>query len=118
MTNKTKQQRFAAVNKLIKIIATCGRCIFSENADKPNNVENPFIASMEIDGCGKVWFTDSYTRKCIYILYGYSWRYFTHGGIKRLVEFFRNHITRGAQIKSDCFDLGEIGTHGNTVRIY
>ncbi|WP_163830751.1 hypothetical protein [Spartinivicinus ruber] len=105
MTNKAKHQRLEAVNELIKVIATCGRCFFSENGDKLNKVENPFISTMEIDSRGKVWFTDSYTRKRIYTHYQYDWKGFTHGGtLKRLVEFFRNHITRGVQIRSDYFD--------------
>ncbi|MDE1465652.1 hypothetical protein [Spartinivicinus poritis] len=105
MTSQTKQQRLEAVNELIKVIASSGRCFFSENADKSNKVENPFISTMEIDERGKIWYIDHYTRKRIYTHNDHDWNYFTHGGtLKRLVAFFRNHISKGAQIRADYFD--------------
>lgn len=95
----TKQERLEAVNELIKVIASCGRRFFSETSDN-----KPFISYMKIDERGRIWFVDSWTKKPVYTHYHGDWKHFTHGGtLRRLVECFKNHITKGIQINADYF---------------
>ncbi|MDE1464814.1 hypothetical protein [Spartinivicinus poritis] len=109
MTSQTKQQRLEAVNELIKVIASCGRCFFSENAYGFKQVENPFISTMEIDERGKIWFIDSETKERIYTHYQHRWKNFSQGGTLRgLIESFRNYISKGHQLRANYFqpDMG------------
>jgi len=105
----TEQERLSAINKLIVVIASCGRNFLSENSDKRNKIESPFISFMEVDENGKVWYTDRYTKKRIYTHYKYDWRGFSEGGtLRNLVDSFRDFIKRGETLRKEYFqaDMG------------
>lgn len=105
-----EQERLNAVNEFIKVIASCGRCFFSENSDKQNKLRYPFISFMEVDQRGRVWFTDHYTHQRIYTHYDRQWKYFTSGGtLRSMVELFRDHIKKGVQMRAEYFDPYERG---------
>lgn len=108
--SKTEIDRLKAANEFIKVIASCGRKFFSENADNFNKVDAPFVASMEVDKHGKVWFIDSYTKKRIYTHYRYDWKGFSNGGtLKSLVCNLRDFIKRGDTLRKEYFqpEMGE-----------
>lgn len=105
----SEQERLSAVNEFIKVIASCGRNFLSENSDKRNKVESPFISFMEVDKNGKVWYTDRYTKKRIYTHYKYDWRGFSEGGTLRgIVDGLRDFIKRGETFRKEYFqaDMG------------
>ena len=55
------------------------------------------------------WFIDSVTRERIYTHYKHRWKNFSEGGtLRRLVESFREYITKGTQLKAAYFqpDMG------------
>ena len=96
-----KQERLTAVNKLIKVIAGCGRKFLQHDG---------FIASMELSEHGRVFFVDHYSKKRIYTHRRYvQWNGFTSGGtMKDLVEAFKDFIIRGSQLRAAYFqpDMG------------
>lgn len=97
MSKVTEADRLASVNEFIKVIGSCGRKFFRNDA-------NDRFANMEVDAQGKVWFIDDYTTRRIYTHYERCWSGFSHGGTLRdLVRVFRDHIKRGVQIHSKYF---------------
>lgn len=93
----TQKQRLDNVNEFIQIIAACGRKFFSHKGN---------VSTMEMDERGLVWFIDYYTNKRIYTHYKHEWRGFTSGGtLRRLVEFFRDHIKKGATLNPRYFEV-------------
>jgi len=108
---KLEQERLDAANEFISVIASCGRNFFSENSDMRGDrrVSNPFVSTMEVDGRGKVWFTDYYTKKRIYTHYSGDWRGFTSGGtLRNIVQSLRDFIKRDAKMRKEYFqpDMG------------
>ncbi|MEW6212535.1 MAG: hypothetical protein AB1631_29690 [Acidobacteriota bacterium] len=87
----TKAERLANANKLIEVIATCGRRFFHHDER---------VAKLEMDSRGRIWFIDSYSQKRIYTHYENGrWRGFTHGGsLRSLVITLRRYIVEGRTI--------------------
>lgn len=92
MRPDTKQQRVEICNAILKICASHGRRFFSQDADQPR-MTNPRISEFSLDDRGRIWFTDRYSGKRIYVAYKYRWRGFTEGGtLRSLVESMRDYI--------------------------
>jgi len=90
LMNIERAQRVENVNKLIEVIATCGRKFFGHEGR---------VSKMEVDVRGRVWFTDAYNNKRIYIHNQGRWRGFTGGGtLKSLVESLKNYISHNKQL--------------------
>jgi len=86
----TRHERLIAANELLCVIASHGRKFFHHEGR---------IAYFEVDQRGRVWFTDEYTGKKIYVAYGGRWRGFSHGGTMRdLVDAMRIFIVRGTKV--------------------
>lgn len=84
---KAKQLRADTANKLIEVIANCGRRFFRHE---------DVIAGFAVDHRSRIWFTDAYSKRRIYTAYRYEWRGFTNGGTMRtLIEQLRDYIRTG-----------------------
>jgi hypothetical protein len=97
MPNKiiNKLERAEIANRLLIAIASCGRRFFAYQ-DR--------VSQFSIDHRGRIWFTDKYTQKRIYIQYEGRWRGFSDGGTLRgLVEKLRDFITEGKLLPSGIF---------------
>lgn len=82
-----KQQRAETANKLLEVIASCGRRFFRYESA---------VATFEVDAQGRVWLNDEYSKRRIYTHYRYEWRGFTHGGtLRTLIEKLRDYIRTG-----------------------
>lgn len=91
----TKYERLETANKMLTTIASCGRKFFAHE-DR--------VSQFDIDHRGRVWFTDKYTRKRIYVQYKGNWRGFSDGGtLRALVERLRDFITQGKALPSGIF---------------
>lgn len=100
-----QQLRLENVNEFIQIIAGCGRKFFSHGGA---------VSTMETDERSRVWFIDYYTGQRIYTHYKHEWRGFTSGGtMRRLVEFFRDHIKKGAHMNPRYFEVNEVWCSGH-----
>jgi hypothetical protein len=114
--NQVERERRDAANELIACIASCGRKFFAHEG---------WVAQMEVDPRGRVWFRDHYSRKCIYTHYDGRWRGFTGGGtLKGLVECLRNFIKQGTQIRRSfgpwpdwCCCDGDLWGYGDDMEI-
>lgn len=82
-----KQQRADNANRLVEVIASCGRRFFRHD---------DAIAGFGLDHRDRIWFTDAYTKRRIYTHYKYEWRGFSNGGtMRRLIEQLRDYISTG-----------------------
>ncbi len=82
-----RNARAIEVNKLLSVIAQCGRRFFFHKG---------VVSSVEVDARGLVWFVDSYTKKRIYTHRSGKWRGFSNGGtLRRLTENLRDYIMHG-----------------------
>ena len=87
----TKPERLAIANEIIRIISSHGRRFFHHEGR---------ISQFSLDDRGKLWLTDKYTKKRIYVAYKYRWRGFSNGGTLRcLIENLRDFIQRGDAIR-------------------
>lgn len=88
----SKKERLEIANKLIDVIAACGRKFFAKEER---------VSKFEIDARGKIWFIDAYSQKRIYTHHKGRWRGFTNGGtLRALVENLRDFINNGTQISN------------------
>jgi hypothetical protein len=95
----TKRERCERANELLRVIASCGRRFFSQDEDRLQRMENPQISRLEVDDRGRVWFTDKYTQKRIYLHYEYWKRGFSDGGtLRSLVCSLRDYIMTGKRL--------------------
>ncbi|WP_272962304.1 hypothetical protein [Alcanivorax jadensis] len=100
-----QQERLNSVNEFIQIIAICGRKFFRHKGN---------VSAMELDEQGRVWFIDDYTGHRIYTHYKHEWQSFTSGGtMKRLVEFFRDHIVSGDTLNPRYFEINKMWCSGH-----
>lgn len=92
----TKTERLEAANRLIQVIASCGREFFKHDG---------FVARLELSESGRVFFIDYYTKKRIYThWYCKHWDGFTGGGIMRwLTECLRDFITKDKKLFAEYF---------------
>ena len=94
---KTKEQRLADINELIKVIGSKDRKFFSSHADEKNPNTEVFYAYFFIKG-KSLYFVDAYTRKEIVMRvkdYEHP-RFFSHGGTMwGLAKDFRDYILTG-----------------------
>lgn len=91
----TKYERVETANKMLIAIASCGRKFFAHE-DR--------VSQFEIDHRGRIWFTDKYTKKRIYVQYKGNWRGFSDGGtLRALVERLRDFITQGKALPAGIF---------------
>lgn len=93
----TKTERAERVNRMISAMGNHGRRFFYSK-------DKDCYARIEVDGRGRVWWTDEYTNKRIYTHYKYRWRGFSNGGtLQDLVIAFRNYIAKGEPINPGYF---------------
>lgn len=98
----TQTQRLSAVNEFIRVISSCGRGFFQDRSSE-------FVAEMQLDERGRVWFVDDYTKAKIYTHYNGRWKQFSHGGTLRdLIRVFREHIKKGTQIHHRYFQASQL----------
>lgn len=94
----TRDERLAAVNELVGVIASCGRRFFHHEGR---------IARMEIDGRGKLWWIDEWKgrRLCLSVKpYHLLMRGFTGGGtLRELVIAMRDFVRTGERFTSRAF---------------
>lgn len=95
-----RTHRLVMANGVIAIIATHGRRFFSENGDRMPRISTPRLSRFDfIDG--RLWFTDKYTGKRIFVHYEPTvrcgrWRGFSQGGtLQSLVKLLRDYILNG-----------------------
>lgn len=82
-----KQDRADEANRLLRVIAFCGRRFFNHNGG---------VSQFSVERDGKVWFTDSYSGRRIYTQHRGRWRGFTNGGtLRTLIEQLRDYIRTG-----------------------
>lgn len=85
-----KNERAEHANALIKIIASHGRKFFEHDG---------YVASLEVDKNGRVWFIDEVSKRRIYTHKRDRWAGFSHGGtLQDLVRAMRDYITKGKKI--------------------
>lgn len=95
MTGKTKQERLIDANKLIEVIASCGRRFF-RHGDR--------VGELELSVSGRIFYVDAYAGKRIYTHYRYRWRGFSEGGTLRfLIIALRDYVTKGAPVNPSTF---------------
>lgn len=84
----SKHERAERANRLIEVIASCGRRFFHYQGA---------VACFEVDHRGRVWLHDEYSKRRIYTHCNTGrWRGFTHGGTLRgLIERLRDFIRTG-----------------------
>lgn len=87
----SKQERLEAVNKLLSVIASCGRHFFRHSGN---------VSKFELDTRGRVWFVDAYRGARIYTHYVMGrWHGFSEGGtLRELVIRLRDYITKGSDL--------------------
>jgi len=90
---KDNKPRCLAANQLLRTISENGRHFFRTG---------DFVAFLELDSRGRVWFTDDYTREQIYTHYERTrWRNFSRGGTMReLIVALRKYIVYGTRLGS------------------
>lgn len=90
-----KVERLAHANTLIQAVSAHGRRFFF-------HAPSGRVASLEMDGVGRVWFVDDYTGKRVYTHKTHipsRWLGFSHGGtLRSLVEALRDYIVAGQQL--------------------
>lgn len=97
------ETRVITANRLIGIVASHGRHFFSENSDRREPVDNPFVAHFTVDKNGELWFVDKHTRKPILVRHQ-EWPGFSEGGtLRSIVEHLARHITEGYPINISYF---------------
>ena len=101
MTSRsTKLHRLAICNRILCVIASHGRRFFSQDADQPR-MANPRVSSFSLDYRGRVWFTDRYTGRLIYVAHNGRWRGFSEGGtLRSLIKNMYLFIKDGTPIAS------------------
>lgn len=99
------RQRLETANAIVQVIAAHGRHFFSENSDRREPVENPFVSHFLVDRNHEVWFVDRYTRKHVLVRHS-EWRGFSEGGTLRgIVQHLAAHIAEGAEINPGYFGI-------------
>lgn len=113
---KARYLRVDAANKLIKVIAECGRRFFYHYSR---------TSRLEMDKKGRIWFIDAYTQKRIYTSSPLRWRGFSESGTMRfLIEDLRDFIRKGKQITGtqalgpwpDYFCEGDVWGYGSDMQ--
>ena len=90
-----RQERLAAANELLSVIASCGRRFFGRG---------DHVAHLEQDARGRIWFVDAYMGRRIYTHYRWEWRGFTGGGTLRcLVIHLRDFVRAGKTLSPRTF---------------
>lgn len=98
------EQRLATANAIIRVMAKYGRHFFSENSDRRELVENPFIAHFKVDKRGELWFIDRYSRKPVLVRMEGRWSGFSDGGTLRgIVQHLAAFIERNEAIEIGYF---------------
>ena len=89
--NNTKEERIAAINKLITFISERGRRFFYQ---KENRVTNePAVARMILKN-KRVYFVDAWTSEEVYAYQGFSKNGFSHGGTLWALVLDFSHFVR------------------------
>lgn len=101
------QNRLETANAIVRVIAAHGRHFLSENSDRRELVENPFVSHFVVDKNHEVWFVDRYTRKHILVRHqdwdGMGWS--DGGTLRSIVQHLAAHISEGAAINPGYFGI-------------
>lgn len=88
--------RMGRCNQIVHIVAKYGRHFLSENSDKREPVDDPFVSSFFTDKRNELWWIDRYTRKFILVRLNDQWPGFSDGGTLRgLVRAMAHYIETG-----------------------
>lgn len=99
------RERLETANAIVGVIAKYGRHFLSENSDRREPVENPFVSRFLVDVNREVWFVDRYTRKHILVRH-HEWRGWSDGGTLRgIVQHLAEHISAGSPINPGYFGV-------------
>ena len=89
-----QRERAGKVNKLLEVIASCGRRFFAYP-------QRYGVSRFEVDRRGRIWFIDGYTGRRIYLHYRNWGRGFSEGGTLRdLVNSLKRYIATGEPAKA------------------
>jgi len=97
LSRTEREARVNQANEFIEVIASCGRRFFEHDGR---------IARFNLDDRGRLWFTDAYTQKEIYVaMPRYRWRGFSNGGtLRSLVENLSGYIRHGQPLWMGYFE--------------
>lgn len=112
-----RRDRADKANELLKEIGSCGRKFFY--SEKHNQ-----FGFFDVDNNGRIWYTDSYTGKRIYLHYQYWKRGFSNGGTMRaLINSLKSYIQKGKTINpyhfgpwSDTICNGDLWGYGTDIK--
>jgi hypothetical protein len=91
-----RKTRVDRANEFIAVIASCGREYFRYE-DR--------IAKFHLDERGRLWFTDAYSQKEIYVCYRYKWHGFSSGGtLRSIIQSLRDYIRTGEPLWKGYFE--------------
>lgn len=97
------RERLETANAIVQVIARYGRHFLSENSDRREPVDNPFVSRFLVDVNREVWFVDRYSRKHILVRHQ-EWPGWSDGGTLRgIVQHLAAHIAEGAKINPGYF---------------
>lgn len=98
-------ERLETANEIVRVIASHGRHFLSENSDRREPIESPFISCFLVDVNREVWFVDRYSRKHILVRHQ-EWPGWSDGGTLRgIVVHLAAHIATGAPINAGYFGI-------------